>query len=115
MKLWHFTCRDAAPRIVACGYLRPHPQIQLDGTKLVWLTDLENPTRDQIGLSSITLNCDRMEHRFEVDTDAMTPWLSWLRERPRDVRLAARRLALAEGALPAHWYVAVVNIPAVMS
>lgn len=115
MRLYHFTCRDAAPRIVQCGELLPRPQVQLDGTKLVWLTDLESPNRYEIGLTSHSLDCDRMEFRFEADIDEPVRWVDYLREQPRDVRLTGRYLAMATGAKPMHWFVSTVAVPVVAS
>jgi hypothetical protein len=104
MILYHFTCRHAAERIEVDGDLKPHTQVQLDGRELVWLTDLDSPTREQLGLTSFILHCDRMEYRATVDCDAQ-PWPEYLREALRDVRLAARQLVVVAGVLPMHWYV----------
>jgi hypothetical protein len=115
VRLYHFTCRDAAPLIAEDGELRPHRQVQLDGTKLVWLTDLEAPNRYEIGLTSHILSCDRMEFRFAADVEEPLRWVDYLRDQPRDVRVAARYLAMATGAKPMHWYVSTVAVPVVSS
>jgi hypothetical protein len=105
MILYHFTCRHAAERIEVDGDLKPHTQVQLDGRELVWLTDLESPRREQLGLTSFTLRCDRMEYRATVDCEAQ-PWPEYLRGASGDVRLAARSLiAGVADVLPMHWYV----------
>lgn len=110
MRLYHFTCSHATPRIRAAGELFPWPQIQLDGRALVWLTDLEAPTREQVGLTSKTLRCDRMECRFEVDCDPVR-WTDYARGLPREVRRLAADLSATDGALPAHWWVSEVPVP----
>jgi hypothetical protein len=114
VRLYHFTCRDAAPRIIGCGELRPHTQVQIGGTALVWLTDLERPNRYEIGLTSHTLHCDRMEFRFEADIEEPVRWVDYLREQPRDVRLTGRYLAMTSGAKPMHWYVSTEPVGVVL-
>lgn len=110
MRLYHFTCSHGAEQIRAAGELRPHPQVQLGDMPLLWLTDLDEPTRYQIGLTSETLRCDRMEHRFVVDCEALR-WSDYVRTLPRELRHEARWLALAPGAMPMHWYVSFHPVP----
>jgi hypothetical protein len=105
VRLYHFTCAHAAPLIRQCGELRPHPQVLLAGVGLVWLTDLDAPNRYAIGLTSHSLPCDRMAHRFEVDVEEPLRWVDYLREMPFEVKRAARQLAVAPGTRPMHWYV----------
>jgi len=108
VKLYHFTCRHAAERIEVARWLTPHTQVQLDGRELVWLTDLEEPNRLDLGLTSNTLNCDRMEYRVTAACEARR-WPEYLREQPRDVRLEGRRLTGI--GLPMHWYVSDLPVP----
>jgi hypothetical protein len=109
-RLWHFTCSHSVDGIHADGELRPHQHPWMP-EPLVWLTDLEVPFRDALGLTSHTLGCDRTEHRFEVaDPTAAVWWPTYA----RTVRLATgQRLALeqAPGAMPAHWWVSAEPIP----
>lgn len=109
MKLYHFTCRHAAERIGIGRWLTPHTQPQLDGRELVWLTDLDNPARSDIGLTSNILNCDRMEYRITASCEARL-WPDYLRDQPRDFRLEARYL-VTNGCLPMHWYVSDLPVP----
>jgi len=102
--LWHFTCGHSIAGIEATGQLRPnrHPLLE---EPLVWLTDLDVPFRDALGLTSLTLRCDRTEHRFAVtDPASAVWWLSYVTSRgvPRDVYTD---LASAPGAMPRHWWV----------
>jgi hypothetical protein len=110
MLLYHFTCRDGAAQVERCGELRPNPQPQLGGIPLLWLTDLDEPTRHQIGLTSATLACDRMQRRFAVDCDAQR-WVDFVRTLTREQRRMARKLTLAAGAHPMHWYVRTTPVP----
>lgn len=113
MILYHFTCSDAAPLIAQSGHLRPFMQHQLDGRKLVWLTDLEVPTRAQLGLTSHTLRCDRMEYRVTVEVDAHR-WVTYVRDAFGSARSRrwATRLSQTPGAMPMHWWVTDAAVPA---
>lgn len=107
MRLYHYTCADAAPLIFSSGYVRPNNQPQLGGIALAWFTDLDWPDRDALGLTSYSLRCDRTEYRCTVDAD-VTRWVRFARTLPATLR---RGLELAEGALPMHWWVAAASVP----
>lgn len=111
MKLYHFTCSHSAPEIQRAGELRPHVQRQLDGRRLIWLTDLEDATRSQLGLTSWTLSCDRMEYRVTVDGDAVRwlPYIGTAFGSARSRRTA--RVLHGPGTLPMHWWVAEAPLP----
>jgi hypothetical protein len=111
VKLYHYTCRDMAARIDRDGYLRPRPQLYVPAD-LLWLTDLPEPFREALGLTSLLLGCDRCEVRYEVDTDAATPWLDWYRTLPgQAARHDAQALNNTSGALPRHWWVTTQPVP----
>lgn len=103
MKVYHFTCAHSIDKIAAEGLLKPHQQPQLDGRPLIWLTDLEGPDRLDLGLTSVSLVCDRMEFRVTVEADVIR-WPEYVRRLPRSVRKKARDLTAGAG-LPMHWYV----------
>lgn len=109
MILYHFTCAHAAKRITASGELRPHPQIQLDGRRLLWLTDLDAPEGEALGLTQVNLRCDRSEYRVTVDCDAAR-WVDYLRAMPTSLRRLARTGLHGIG-LPMHWYVSEESTP----
>lgn len=102
--LWHYTCRHGHDAIR--GWLHPGT----DG--MIWLTDLDAPIRDALGLTMHLTNCDRTEYRYAVlDTSEVVPW--WLARKLPDVVEPARREALetARGAMPMHWWVAATPVP----
>lgn len=106
--LYHYTCDHRRPRILADDrILRPGA----DG--YVWLTDLDWPVREALGLTSLTLDCDRTQHGFKVTTvlpgENVFPW--WAIR--RFVSPEMRDLEEAPGAMPRHWYVAVEPVKAV--
>jgi hypothetical protein len=78
----------------------------LYGWPLVWLTDLEEPDRAALGLTSTTLSCDRLAYRCTVDTEDAEPWAVWSHGRvdPRRV------MELTFGHAPAHWWVSQVPV-----
>lgn len=102
--LYHYTCSHSAQQIADTGELRPHRQVALRGELLVWLTDLDRPDRDALGLTSHTLDCDRTEWRVTVQVGypLAQRWVDYARRYPLGVR---RQLELAPGALPMHWWV----------
>jgi hypothetical protein len=112
--LWHYTCdhgRDAIGdrgNLVPLATLRPDKRMTWQG-RLVWLTDLERPQRDALGLTSHILNCDRTVHRYRVTDAALTRrWTSIARDLPRGYREA---LESAPGARPRHWWVSENPVP----
>ncbi len=107
MKLYHYTCSHAAPLIARDRWLKTNPQIVLGGVWLVWMTDLDQPDRSALGLTSHTLKCDRTEHRAAVVTEAER-WSRYARTLPLQQR---RALELAPGARPMHWWVSETPVP----
>jgi hypothetical protein len=91
------------------GLLVPQPQTWLPD-RLVWLTDLPTPWREELGLTSLILKCDRTTHRFTVDVPAaaVLPWAVYARQRRIDRRV---RDGLEDGALPMHWWVSLNPLP----
>jgi hypothetical protein len=78
MILSHWTCVHSAAGIEADGMIKPHVQPFLGrAVFLSWFTDAASLTAHQLGLHSVLLGCDRMEFRFDVDTDIAVPWKQW--------------------------------------
>jgi hypothetical protein len=122
LRLWHYTCRDAAPHIERTGLLIPNPSHSLAHLPepVVWATDLEPdavPELDlALGLRGPLSRCDRTEYRFEVlDPGAFEPWTIYAR---RQVRAGALDRTVRElldatpGGFPRHWYVTTEPVPA---
>lgn len=108
--LYHFTCQHSRPGILASGVLTPHSHPWLP-EPLVWLTDLEQAWRAELGLTSHTLGCDRTEYRFQAaDTRTAIRWLVYRHSVPLR---AASALESAPGVMPAHWWVSKVPVPIV--
>lgn len=106
-RLFHYTCQHAALGIRSTGKVQPQPQPVLEGAFLSWWTDLDVPHREALGLTSLTLKCDRTECRFEAaDTSQITRWTA-VRHLPR----GAAALERAPGAMPAHWWIAGKPVP----
>lgn len=67
-RLYHYTCdhgrRDIGSR--EC-LLIPHVHLFL-GCKLLWLTDLPDPSRESVGLTQDRIACDRLRFRYVIDT-----------------------------------------------
>lgn len=105
-RLFHYTCADhGQPGIEPSGLLRPsqHPWLP---HPLVWVTDLDVVHREALGLTSVTLSCDRSAIRYEVHptvTELCIPWSAYARRLPRGVR---ERFEEEPGSLPRHWWVA---------
>lgn len=109
-RFFHYTCDHGHAAISDEGFTKPFPQVVLGGIELTWFTDLDAPDRKGLGLTSVTLNCDRTAYRFEAD---ITLGIRWWPHFARDFGLASRRrhLELADGALPMHWYVSEAPVP----
>jgi hypothetical protein len=107
-RLYHYTCADhGRPGIDRDGVLRPnsHPWL---ATPLVWLTDLDQPWREALGLTSNLLSCDRAAVRYTADPSGCVRWTVWARRLPRDLREVFES---APGVLPGHWWVSERPLP----
>lgn len=109
MRLLHYTCDHALPMIQRDWMLKPNP---VSYRQLIWLTDLETPNAQGLGLTMMMLKCDRTAHKVVVETDAAVRWTTWAHEQkvPLEIRLG---LDAAEGAMPLRWWVSQVPIPVV--
>jgi len=111
--LWHYTCAHSLDALDHSGTLLP-PLWQIDSVPgglpiaayallgLVWATDMDPPDRAALGLTSATLSCDRMRHRYAVPGEQFTHWGRMRHRLPTELVDA---LELATGAQPAHWWV----------
>lgn len=108
MRLYHYTCGHGRDGIVADGCVRPnvHPYLRML-PPLVWLTDLDVPTREALGLTSTWLTCDRTQYRFAFDVSDDSGVSHWpVAAHHARLPRAVRDLLESGGALPTHWYVA---------
>jgi hypothetical protein len=113
--LYHYTCqhgRDAigeagtllAPEQVQPGHAARLPPHMRELSWFIWLTDLDVPHRDALGLTSHSLACDRTRYRYRVaDTSHARRWTQ-LRSSCHPGMVEA--LESAPGAMPAHWWIA---------
>lgn len=105
--LWHWTCEHAAEGIRRQGVVVPHGGWS-------WWTDItqaDGRTRRALGLTSETLDCDRMAYRFRAaDIDDIMPWRGFVTARDL-TRSYVTALESAPGAQPWHWWVATVDVP----
>lgn len=118
MSFYHYTCSHSAPLILRSGTVRPLGQLAcLSGQMptdrhwmldIAWFTDLEEPLREALGLTSVTLQCDRTEWRLTVsDPSTLLPWSRYARRRvPVDQREDLERYGR-----PAHWWVSLEPVP----
>jgi hypothetical protein len=109
-RLFHYTCADGARGIDRDGVLAPHAHPWI-GVPLVWLTDLDTPWRDALGLTSHDLTCDRTAVRYEVaDGSSCIRWATWARA---NLDPATRRTIEydAPGLRPGHWWVCPGPVP----
>lgn len=112
---YHYTCDHGRQSIGASGELLP--AFMLTDKKIpwtgfvVWLTDLERPERDALGLTSNFISCDRTAHRYRVtDSREVMRWSLYARLLTREQREVVEA---TPGAMPAHWFVSVAGVPAV--
>lgn len=108
--LYHYTCEHGAAGIEASGLIEVRRQPPEGQVTLTWLTDLEAPNRNALGLTSHIVQCDRLTYRFEVVEHVAV-------ERYVDVRREFfpaywwKELERAEGAMPMHWFVSLAPQP----
>ncbi|MFE0021939.1 hypothetical protein [Amycolatopsis sp. NPDC059021] len=105
---YHFTCLHRARSIERSRELRPnrHPLL---GHRLVWLTDLPEPDRWGLGLTSAWLTCDRTAVRVSVQpNEGIVRWPAWALWHKVPHALVD---LLEEGARPEHWWVSTERLP----
>ena len=110
-RLYHFTCDHGHDGLGTNGTLQPQPHPLLPQlSALTWMTTDPNPTRDDCGLTSTMLDCDRMEYRYRVtDRRHCIPWARLRQLATSDV------LAILESyGKPDTWWVARTPIPVVL-
>ena len=102
---YHYTCREKAKQIGATGILLPN-QIY-GGPALVWLTDLDRPDIEALGLTAHELDCDRSEIRYRTRRTEFTPWIG------STLHASMPPLTQAEfhrGRSPKHWFYSTVPV-----
>lgn len=116
--LWHYTCDHGRRAIGERGSLIPAAARPGVGNLspwtalLVWMTDLDVPVRDGLGLTSHTLTCDRTVYRYRVTDPAdCLPWMVVRHSLSPAYRDGVER---APGALPRHWWVSPLPVPVVL-
>lgn len=104
--LWHYTCQHGRDRIGYSGTLIPASY------GVIWLTDMEQPDRDALGLTARMLQCDRTQYRYRViDRENV---MHYPRARGRLVPIVVcEQIESAHGALPMHWYICATPLRAV--
>lgn len=118
---WHYTCDHGHRDIGDAGELLPvltqRPQLAafLGATswlfRLVWATDLDQPHGDALGLTRISINCDRSRHRYRItDPTPLVPWLEYARGLTQLQRASLEHIP---GVKPDRWYVATAPVPVV--
>jgi hypothetical protein len=113
MSLYHYTCDHghallgSGSAVLVPGQEQTDKQVPWPG-RLVWLTDLDKPVRDALGLTSHILACDRTRHRYRVtNPDRTVRWVTVARNYPRD------EIEAELGARPMHWWVSPGPVPVV--
>lgn len=104
--LYHYSCLEHGhPAIFGSGRLKTGR----DG--LVWLTDLPEPNRGALGLTRVSLECDRGAVRYRVDdTSTAVSWMEFRQNVPGDLR---DLLETFPDAMPRHWFVTWQDVAAV--
>lgn len=111
---YHYTCDHGRAALGECGTLQPFGGrrrfIAPWPARYVWVTDLDTPVRDALGLTSSFLMCDRTRFRYRVlEPSTVQPWADLAGQ------AGVWRAALEEapGARPKHWYFSVEPVPVV--
>lgn len=108
--LYHYTCAHSLARMRPDVYGVRTLEPRSPGG-LLWLTDLETPIREALGLTSMIIDCDRTQHRLAVlDPSTVRRWVDVRRQYP-----GLWDLELAHGAMPMHWYVSTSPELAILS
>jgi hypothetical protein len=99
--LYHYTCIHGFRAIVRSADENGYVWLEPQGGRFLWLTDLEYPFRDALGLTSHLLTCDRTEFRFQVlQPEGVERWVRVRRHYP-----TMQHLERSPGAAPMHWWI----------
>lgn len=117
LTLYHFTCEHHAAAIIADGKVKPASHLTWRTLppwgRLAWFTDLGRPPSAHLGLTRVTLDCDRMAYRFRVlDPDDCLRWVDWVRAHPES-QAWRLRLEATTDTRPMHWYVSTLPVAVV--
>jgi hypothetical protein len=119
---YHYTCDHGHEEIGDSGHLKPLSALvgpasyaswskwQLPMAELIWLTDLNEPIRDGLGLTMKQSTCDRTRHRYRAVGYLPARYTAIRRDLPKRLR---DDLESVPGVLPAHWWVAWTPVPVV--
>jgi hypothetical protein len=118
--LYHFTCDHSYRHIGRYNALLipqdiggPHPLTGLP--PLLWFTDEPHPDRERTGLSSVTITCDRMAHRYIIDDwAACQSWMGsyWRGQVPADALEVLEYREAGFEPSTGHWWVSDQIVPA---
>lgn len=109
-RLYHYTCDHGRRDIGSSNcLLLPHMHVWL-GFKLLWLTDLDDPSRESVGLTMDRISCDRLRFRYVVDSSLdlvfCRPWLDSTERGSIESNVAyLRALEDPNFAHPEHWWI----------
>lgn len=113
MKLFHYTCDHGRAGIGERGVLKP-TRTFWGGPAVCWLTDMDPPDRDGLGLTSHTLSCDRLQYRYVVaDSAGCERWLT-SRIRAHAPLHAVLMLEAIDGVKPDRWWISTVGLRATL-
>lgn len=122
MNFYHYTCEHGREAIGDTGKLispvqlageaafARWPKWQRGLADIIWMTDLDSPDRDGLGLTSNTIRCDRTVHRYRVAGYKPIRYVTFRLELPKRAR---DQLEEAPGVLPMHWWMAYTPVPVV--
>jgi hypothetical protein len=107
MTLYHYCCEHSRKAIGTRGMLRPN-RLPFGPYNVLWLTPQAIPDRKGLGLTSSILNCDRLDYRYRVQTDAALLYHEWA-DRVRLSSYIRAALEGVDGARPELWYVSLTS------
>lgn len=110
LRLFHYTCGHSLDGIQESRFLL-RPWGAPGRPQLVWLTDLDFPDREGLGLTSRLIACDRTRYRFTVHPQSATPVEHWSTARRRFRPTYVEALEKARGAKPEHWWISREPVP----
>lgn len=112
--LYHFTCHHGHAALGESGVVAPGRDlpggVDVGTNRFAWFTDIPDPAREWVGLTSHGLSCDRLAYRYRVtDATDVDPW-----HLHRSAAWFATELESAHHAFPRHWFVSLLPVPVVL-